>query len=134
MLPTPDYLERYSVQRSSSNNNISCVLYNRHRRANSTLIFTPTYEGIPENLLLNFLGWLVSMLSYTLDEHFHKIDYTIIFFFNCEFCLHVQNLNFGTRYVVWIFRCTRAVWIFLSRRNPRSWYNLRQHKFNTLYC
>lgn len=33
-----------------------CVYYHN----NHTRIFTSVYEGIPENLLLNFMGWLVS--------------------------------------------------------------------------
>lgn len=33
-----------------------CVYYNK----TTNKIFTSTYEGIPENLLLNFLGWMVS--------------------------------------------------------------------------
>lgn len=32
-----------------------CVYYNR----TTNNIFTSAYEGIPENLLLNFLGWMV---------------------------------------------------------------------------
>ena len=33
-----------------------CVYYNR----TNNKLFTSAYEGIPENLLLNILGWLVS--------------------------------------------------------------------------
>lgn len=32
-----------------------CVYYNK----TTNKIFTSAYEGIPENLLLNFLGWMV---------------------------------------------------------------------------
>ncbi|XP_022189057.1 calcium permeable stress-gated cation channel 1 [Nilaparvata lugens] len=35
--------------------NDRCIYYNR----TTNKIITPAYEGIPENLLLNFLGWLI---------------------------------------------------------------------------
>jgi hypothetical protein len=35
-----------------------CIYYHN----NHTRIFTSVYEGIPENLLLNFMGWLVSII------------------------------------------------------------------------
>jgi len=35
-----------------------CIYYHN----NHTRIFTSVYEGIPENLLLNFMGWLVSKI------------------------------------------------------------------------
>lgn len=35
--------------------NDTCVYYNRTTKK----IISSIYEGIPENLLLNFLGWLV---------------------------------------------------------------------------
>jgi hypothetical protein len=40
-----------------------CVYYNR----TTNNIFTSAYEGIPENLLLNFLGWMVG-------SRFHPVD------------------------------------------------------------
>lgn len=49
--------EQYHI----ANTNITkekCIYYNR----TTGRIITPAYEGIPENLLLNFLGWVVSIL------------------------------------------------------------------------
>lgn len=37
-----------------------CVYYNK----TTNKIFTSTYEGIPENLLLNFLGWMIFMILF----------------------------------------------------------------------
>lgn len=37
-----------------------CIYYNR----TTGRIITPAYEGIPENLLLNFLGWIVSTYTF----------------------------------------------------------------------
>lgn len=37
-----------------------CVYYNR----TTNKIFTSAYEGIPENLLLNFLGWMILILLF----------------------------------------------------------------------
>ncbi|XP_075213125.1 transmembrane protein 63 isoform X2 [Lycorma delicatula] len=46
------YTDDDHVQLLSSSKN-KCLFYNRTR------IITSAYEGIPENLLLNFLGWLI---------------------------------------------------------------------------
>jgi len=41
-----------------------CGYYNR----TTNKIFTSAYEGIPENLLLNFLGWMVGNRFHSLDK------------------------------------------------------------------
>jgi hypothetical protein len=47
-----------------------CVYYNR----TTNNIFTSAYEGIPENLLLNFMGWMVS-------SRFHPVGKLSIIYF-----------------------------------------------------
>ncbi|KAF4525455.1 hypothetical protein B566_EDAN004867 [Ephemera danica] len=40
-----------------------CLPYNKH---NNSRIFTSTYEGIPENLLINFVGWLLLVILFAI--------------------------------------------------------------------
>lgn len=59
------YFARFTIMGSESPfNKEQCNSYLNINRT-STLKFTPGYEGVPENLLLNFVGWLVSVLLFS---------------------------------------------------------------------
>lgn len=50
-----------------------CTYYNK----TSKRIITSAYEGIPENLLLNFLGWLVCITHTLKQREIHSLYISI---------------------------------------------------------